>query len=346
MPKLDDGPIAVTGATGYVASWVVHELLSRGATVHATVRDPNNPNKVGYLEAMASELPGTLKLFAADLMDKGSFADAVAGCSAVVHTASPFMFGKIADAQRQLIDPALMGTRNVLRQVDETESVRRVVLTSSVAAIYGDCEDCEDRGGTLTESHWNETSSLEHNPYPYSKTVAEREAWRIADAQDRWSLVVINPSFVMGPSLPPTRSSGASQEWLRNTIDGTWRQATLDQVSGFVDVRDVAHAHVLGVEREDAEGRHIVSATMLTFLQAGRLIEDGLGKRVKVPVRALPRWAAYVAGPFNGFSLKYVARNVGHRLRFDNSKSRTALGMEYRPIKDTLVEHAEQVLAH
>ncbi len=339
-----EGPIAVTGATGYVASWVVHELLTRGATVRATVRDPNKAEKVEYLHAMAKALPGSLELFAADLLQEGSFAKAIDGCATVIHTASPFIYGKIKDAQTQLVDPALLGTRNVLRQVDATESVRRVVLTSSVVAIYGDVADAAERGGTLTEAHWNETSTLEHNPYNYSKTVAEREAWKLADAQERWRLVVINPAFVMGPSLPPSRRSGASQKFMRDTIDGSLRFGTIDQMSGWVDVRDVAKAHVEAALREDAEGRHILCAKTGTFLEAGKIIKDALGDRVHVPPRAIPKAAAYVAGPLNGFSIKYISRNVGFPMKLDNSRSKERLGIEYRPLSETLVEHAKQIL--
>jgi nucleoside-diphosphate-sugar epimerase len=345
VPNLTDAPFAVTGASGYIASWVVHELLSRGATVHATVRDPTAKKKVAYLTQMGERLPGTLKLFAADLLSPGSFANAFADCGVVLHTASPFLVGKIRDPQRQLVDPALSGTRNVLRQVDNTPSVRRVVLTSSVASVCGDNADCAVAGGTLTEEHWNETSSLEHNPYPYSKTVAEREAWKIARAQDRWDLVVINPAFVMGPSLPPDRRDGASVDFMRKTIDGTFRMGTLDIRIGWVDVREVAFAHVEAAIRDDASGRHILSATVKSFYDAGMILEQELGDRVKVPARALPRWVSFVAGPLNGFSLKYIARNVGFPFQMSNERSKARLGVKYRPLEQTLVEHAEQILA-
>ena len=344
MPKLSEGPVVVTGATGYVGSWVVRELLSRGAQVRGTVRDPDDTKKVGFLRELADELPGSLELYAADLMRKGSFAEAIDGAVTVMHTASPFKIGKFKDPQRELVDPALEGTRNVLHQVDATESVKRVVLTSSVAAIYGDCADCVDRGGRLDESHWNETSSLEHNPYPSSKTVAAREAWKIAKAQDRWRLVVINPSFVMGPLLSPTQRGSGSYTFIRNTVKGTWRSGTMDVVSGWVDVRDVAQAHVEAAVRDDAEGRYILAAKMMTLFDAGKEIESVLGSKAKVPKRVLPKLLAYVAGPPLGYSMKYIARNVGVPLRFDNTRSRRELGIEYRPIKPALVEMAEQVL--
>jgi nucleoside-diphosphate-sugar epimerase len=344
MPALDSGPVAVTGATGYLASWVVHELLSRGATVHATVRDPGKAARTKYLRDMAEELPGELKLFPGDLLARGSFAAAFEGCTTVLHTASPFIIGKVKDPQRELVDPALEGTRNVLSQVNETPSVRRVVLTSSTVAVYGDTADCAAAGGVLREEHWNTTSTLHHQPYSYSKTVAEREAWKIADAQDRWKLVVINPSFIFGPSLPPSRRDGASIEFLRNTIGGKWRTGTVDVMSGWVDVRDVAFAHAEAAVRDDAEGRHIVCAQCMSFFDAGKLIEAELGARVKPPKRVVPKALAYLMAPLNGFTFAFVSRNVGHPLKLDGSKARDRLGVKYRPVRETLVEHARQLL--
>lgn len=105
-----DRPVLVTGATGFVAGWLVKRLLEEGFTVHAAVRDPSNAPKTGHLTALADGLPGTLELFAADLLEDGSYAEAMAGCAVVFHTASPFT-SKFTDAQRDLVDPAVQGTR-------------------------------------------------------------------------------------------------------------------------------------------------------------------------------------------------------------------------------------------
>src|SRR5690242_21203358 len=114
----------------------------------------------------------------------------------------------VEHTQRDLVDPAVKGTTKVLTSVNHVGSVSRVVLTSSVAAIYSDAIDCEKApGGKLTENVWNTTASLTYEPYNYSKTLAEKEAWRIAESQDRWRLVVINPSVVIGPALGPDPTS-------------------------------------------------------------------------------------------------------------------------------------------
>lgn len=164
-------PVMVTGATGYLGSWVTKGLLDAGVTVHAAVRDPQNASKVAHLNRLAEQAPGTLHLFACDLLRPGSYDQAMEGCSIVIHTASPFIRA-VADPQRDLVAPALQGTRNVLAGVERTPSVTRVVLTSSIAAMYGDAVDIRRYPGRIvTETCWNTTSSLSHEPYPYSKKI-------------------------------------------------------------------------------------------------------------------------------------------------------------------------------
>ena len=148
-------PVLVTGATGYVAGWVIKRLLEEGLTVHGTVRDAGQTERLQYLHDLARDTSGSLTLFSADLTQEGSFAEAMAGCSTVFHIASPFQLN-VEDPQRDLIEPAVEGTRNVLEEVNRTASVDRVVLTSSCAAIYGDNIDLDTTpDGVFTEEVWN-----------------------------------------------------------------------------------------------------------------------------------------------------------------------------------------------
>ena len=170
-------PVLVTGATGYIASWVIKNLLEQGHTVHATVRDLNKKPSFAHLDKIAAETTGTLKLFKANLLEPNSFDEAMQGCEIVLHMASPFVVSNFKDALKDIIEPAVLGTENVLNSVNKTESVKRVIVTSSIAATYGDAIDIQHTAkNEFDESHWNTTSSETHQPYPYSKVIAERKA--------------------------------------------------------------------------------------------------------------------------------------------------------------------------
>ncbi|MGB5813146.1 MAG: NAD-dependent epimerase/dehydratase family protein [Polyangiales bacterium] len=335
---------AVTGASGYAASWVVYELLRRGATVRATVRDPGNSTKCAHLSEMDAQLPGTLQLVKADLLDPGSFDDAVSGAGTVIHTASPFIVGKVNDPQAQLIAPAVAGTRNVLESVNRETSVDKVVLTSSVAAIYGDNWDLRGvPGGKFTEQQWNTTSSAQHQPYSYSKTLAEKEAWKLCNAQGRWKLATINPGFVLGPSKT-SRADSESIKFMRDMLRGRYKFGAPPLCFGVVDVRDVAKAHVEAAVRP-VEGRFILVSESKTFLEMGGLLRSRVGGKHPFPKGLIPTPMLYLFGPPQGFSWKFLRGNAGHAIDFDNSRSREELGIDYIPVEDTLAEHAEQLIA-
>jgi len=173
-------PILVTGGSGYIASWIIRYLLEDGLNVRATVRSKANPKKVAHLMDLQKGTEGNLELFEADLMQDGSFDEAVKGCELIMHTASPFFLKKPKDVQKELIGPAELGTQSVLDSATKVGGVKRIVLTSSVAAIYSDSVDITDRPGEVfDEEQWNTESSLEHNAYSYSKTLAEKKAWEL-----------------------------------------------------------------------------------------------------------------------------------------------------------------------
>ncbi|MDP5172176.1 MAG: NAD-dependent epimerase/dehydratase family protein, partial [Bacteroidia bacterium] len=147
-------PVLVTGANGYVASWLVKRLLDEGMTVHAAVRNPNDDKKLKHLKEVAAKASGKLIFFKSDLLKPGSYSEAMQGCELVYHTASPFT-SDVKDPQKELIEPAVLGTENVLNSANKVASVKRVVVTSSCAAIYTDAIDTVNApGGRLTESVW------------------------------------------------------------------------------------------------------------------------------------------------------------------------------------------------
>ncbi|BDS09664.1 SDR family oxidoreductase [Aureispira anguillae] len=337
-------PVLVTGGSGYIASWVVKKLLEQGYLVNATVRNKSKIEKVDHLLKLQTEFPQRLKLYEADLLKKGSFEKAMEGCELVIHMASPFKIN-VKDAQKELVDPALEGTRNILNQVNATPSVKRVVLTSSVVAIYGDAADAVlTKNGIFTEEYWNTSSSLKHQPYSYSKTLAEQEAWKLQKAQQRWDLVVINPSFVMGPSLS-NRKDGESTDFMIQMLSGNFKTGVPNMTFGLVDVRDVAEAHILAGTKASASGRHITCNRSHTMLEIAKILKQEFGTKFKLPSSELPKFLLYIVGPLmGGLSWKFISGNVGFPLNFDNSYSQKDLGLTYRKIAETLKDHADQLI--
>lgn len=337
-------PILVTGATGYIASWVIKQLLEKGHTVHATVRDLNKKKSFAHLEKIAAQSSGSLQLFQANLLEPGSFDQAMQGCEVVLHMASPFVVTNYKDAVKDIIEPAVLGTENVLNSVNSTESVKRVVVTSSIASTYGDAIDIRQTANNeFDESHWNTTSSEAHQPYPYSKVMAERKAWDMQKAQTRWDLVCINPALVLGPSLTPSTQSG-SVEVLQQFANGMTLAGVPPMWNGIVDVRDVADAHLQAAFNPKAENRYIISGGTLSLLEMGKILRQHFGNKFPFPRNQLPKAAFKLLGPFIGFSKSFVELNMGYPIYFNADKSKKDLGIHYRNIETSLVEHFQQLL--
>jgi len=333
-------PFAVTGASGFIGSWVVKLLLERGETVHATVRSLTDKSKVEHLQAIANESKSTLRLFEAELHDAEGYRKAFDTCQVVLHIASPFKVQGVNNPVKDIVEPAVSGTRNVLDAVSRSASVKRVVVTSSVAAIHCDAADYPEQA--LNESLWNETASETYQPYSYSKTQAERLAWQMAETQSQWSLVTINPSFVLGPSLS-NRVDATSVDLMLQMVDGRAKRGLPDLRLGVVDVRDVAMAHVLAATLPDAQGRHIVSKQVVGLPEIAERLRGIYADRYPIPQSTVPKALMYVFGPLMGFSIRYVKRNVGVPFSIDNGKSTQALGLNYRPLEQTLKDSIDQL---
>ncbi len=338
--------VLVTGATGYVAGWIIKRLLDEGHDVHAAVRNPNSEDKTRHLRELAAKSAGTLRLFASDLLVDGSYAEAMSGCTIVFHTASPFVLSP-DNAQRDLIEPALKGTVNVLEQANKTPSVERIVLTSSYLAANGDNADIKDRGkSTLTEEDWNTTSSLTHQPYAYSKTLAEREAWKMAKMQDRWDLITINPAFVMGPGINPNATS-ESFNFVKDFANGKLASGVPNIGMTFVDVREVADAHFQAAFRSQASGRYLTSAHNGTIPDLVEILKKEFGtEKFPFPKNVLPKFVAWLMGPIldKTITRKYISRNVDHPINVDASKSINELGIQYRPLTETMKDMFQQLI--
>ncbi|CAA2964638.1 tetraketide alpha-pyrone reductase 2 [Olea europaea subsp. europaea] len=194
----------------------------------------------------------------ADLLLEGSFDEAIEGVDGVFHTASPVLVPYDTNIQENLIDPCIKGTLNVLNSCKKASSLKRVVLTSSCSSIRYRYD--VQQVSPLNESHWSDPNYCkDYNLwYAYAKTIAEQEAWKVAE-KSGIDLVVVNPSFVVGPLLAPQPTStlllilavitGRKGEYPNTTV-------------GFVHIDDVVSAHILAMEENNASGRLVCSSSV------------------------------------------------------------------------------------
>lgn len=338
-------PILVTGANGYIASWLVKRLLDEGLTVHAAVRDPYNYKKISHLNNLEKNSSGKLIFFKADLLSPNSYKAAMNGCELIYHTASPFI-QSVKNPQTELIDPAVYGTMNVLNSANETPSVKRIVLTSSCAAMYTDAVEINAiPNRCLTESIWNTTASIHYQPYFLSKTLAEKTAWSIHQKQTQWDLIAMNVSFVMGPDLNSLNSTTESLKFLTMLGNGRLKIGIPNIGVGIIDVRDVAQAHFKAGFTPHANGRYITSAYNTNFLELATVLLPKFGHLFPIPKRALPKWVLLLIGRILDPLLtpKFVLNNVNIPWKADNSKIIRDLQIPFRPLNTTM-EDAFQAL--
>ncbi|XP_048551299.1 phenylacetaldehyde reductase-like isoform X2 [Triticum urartu] len=263
--------VCVTGASGYIASWLVKLLLHRGYTVRATVRDTADPKRTLHLQALDGA-KDRLHLFKASLLEEGSFDAAVAGCDCVFHTASPF-YHNVKDPKAELLDPAVNGTLNVLRSCKKA-SIKRVIITSSMAAVaYNGKPRTPDV--VVDETWFSSAEVCEKNEqwYVLSKTLAEEAAWKFAN-DNGFEIVTINPAMVIGPLLQPTLNTSveAILKFINGMSDHLLHNPNFS--FGWVNVKDVALAHILAYEVPSANGRYCMVERVAHHSEIVKIIHE------------------------------------------------------------------------
>ncbi|GLJ23002.1 hypothetical protein SUGI_0433950 [Cryptomeria japonica] len=313
MEAMNGTTVCVTGASGFFASWLVMRLLQKGYNVRGTVRDPGNEEKVGHLW----KLPGAkerLQLVKADLLIDGSFDDAVNGCQGVFHTASPVVTVK-SDPKTEILDPAIAGTLNVLRSCKKNESVKRVILTSSSSAVRVRTDF--DPSVPLNESSWGSVELCERLQlwYPLAKILAENAAWDFAE-KNNLDMVVVLPTFIIGPSLPPDLSSTASD--VLGLLKGETKRFAMHGRMGYVHIDDVARCHILVYEEARAKGRYICSSDVLDNSELAQILAQRY-PHLNIPTRFENIWG------------------TRHPYTYDTSKLKN-LGFEFKGTIDKMFD--------
>ena len=329
--------VLVTGGSGFLGSWVVHDLLLRGYTVRTTVRSLSREAAVRDLVLPKSDptAPGRLSVYAAELMSDKGWQAAVQGCDYVQHVASPFP-SSVPKDEDEVIKPAVEGTLRVLRACADA-GVKRVVLTSSYAAIgYGHTTYSLDH--PLSETDWSDPTSARIAAYQKSKTLAERAAWDFV-ATHPLELTVINPAGVFGPVLGVEggRALGTSMSIIQKLLSGSLPAAPAISF-GIVDVRDVSTLQILAMTNPKCKGeRYLAVANDGKFV----LLQD-VAKACGTSIRTLPTWLTSVLAVFVP-DLKMTQNEIGKQRTSTNKKARETFGIDFRPWEQSIKDSKESL---
>nr|BAJ17657.1 dihydroflavonol reductase [Gynura bicolor] len=270
MKEDSQATVCVTGAAGFIGSWLVMRLLERGYIVHATVRDPDDKKKVKHL----IELPKAetnLTLWKADLTKEGSFDEAIKGCHGVFHVATPMDF-ETKDPENEMIKPTIEGVLSIIRSCVKAKTVKKLVFTSSAGTVNVQ----ETQLPVYDESHWSDLDFIYSKKmtawmYFVSKTLAERAAWE-ATKENNIDFISIIPTFVVGPfispSFPPSLITALS---LINEMESHY---SIIKQGQYVHLDDLCESHIYLYENPKAEGRYICSSHDATIHQLAKMINE------------------------------------------------------------------------
>jgi dihydroflavonol-4-reductase len=317
--------VLVTGASGFIGSHVVLELSRRGYSVRAGMRNLE-------FSSIFSE-HDNVECVKMDLFDIDSLKNAVLGCEDVIHCAAALYVGA-KDVKRDVVDPSVIGVENLCSVMDD---VKRIIHTSSVAAIRS---TKFKNGQIFTNQDWCDDATISSNPYGLAKAEGERLI-RLWAENKPVRLVTIHPSIVFGPILHQ-RHEGGSMSYLKHFVKGP--PFVLDVHVNFVDVRDVACAHVNALEMGDDRSRHIIHKEGMWMREMGKSLTSITGK--KYATRKLPRYLAYILAVFHPkLSVKRLRGTLGTHVGYDVGDSFCELSLPNYEIEKTLVDSIASLVA-
>ena len=330
--------VLVTGGSGFIALHCIDQLLEKGFDVRTTIRSESRIDEIKKAMDQYPNLDQNLEFHICDLLKDNGWDEAVRGCRYVLHVASPFIL-EVPSDEDVLIRPAVDGTLRVLNACSKN-NVKKVVLTSSVAAVaYG-----HEKSKIYDESDWSNTGEDSGiTPYAKSKTLAEKAAWDYLDNLDsdkKFDFTVINPVGVFGPML--TSDIGTSNSLVSKLINGELPACPATHM-GYVDVRDVAKAHIFSMLNESTnDKRIIVSESEMFFVDVGRILNDAGFK--KSPTKQMPNWLVKILAIFVK-ELSGVTKSLGKRVDTDKSRAKSLFDWDYISAKDSIVDTANQLSA-
>jgi len=331
--------VLVTGASGFIALRCVLQLLEQGYCVRGTIRNLSREPEIRRTLAKHVEIGGRLEITEADLTSDNGWADAVRGCTYVLHVASPFP-NYTPKTDEELVVPAREGTLRVLRAAADA-GVSRVVLTSSMAAIAYGHSDADTQ--VFDESQWSVAENCP--PYHKSKTLAERAAWEFVEGLPEdapMELSVINPGAVLGPLLDSHYSTSGEiiRKLMAREVPGTPK-------IGFamVDVRDVAAAHVAAMTVPEAAGKRFCCAIEHSWMgDIAEILDKHFGpKGYKIPTRKLPDFVVRMVALFDP-TVRTVIGDLGKRLGVNNKRIRDVLKWQPRTLEEMVISMGQTMI--
>ena len=281
--------VLVTGSTGFIGLHCIHQLIEKGYSVNGTLRSKSREEEVRSTLKKANLSDANLSLYECDLMSDDGWEKAIDGCDYVLHIASPFING-LPDHEDELIKPALTGTQRILKLSATNPQIKKIIITSSFAAV-GDTFNGQT---VFNESDWSDPNNNKISAYNKSKTLAEKSAWDFMESNPSFKLTVINPVGVIGPML--SDDIGTSNLFVKKILDGS-TPGNPGLHIGFVDVRDVARAHVDSIKNEKSDNKRIILSKDEIWVSELSEILRNLG--YKAPKRNIPKWLISVLSLFD-----------------------------------------------
>ena len=334
--------VLVTGASGYIGSHIVANLLAKGRCVRAALRAPDDPERVEHLKRLPIAEGGGLEIVKMDLFNEKEVNDAVNGCTDIIHAAAALYVGKM-DAKKEVVDPSIIGTQNICNAIDLSGTVKRIIHTSSTAAIrptkYQD-------GVCFTSDSWADDATLENNAYGLAKASAEKlvREWHSNKKRGEVKLVTIHPCVVFGPPMSKRHLSG-SLGYIEAFVKRTLPKSMPIHIN-IVDVRDVAEAHVRALDYGNDSGRYLVVGGDMWMKDVADVLRGAYPER-KWAKGVLPYSICLVAAFFHPkISIKWAKTHLRHHCTYDASPAMNDLKMEFRDIDESIIDSVPPLIEH
>jgi len=325
--------VFVSGGTGYIALHCIKQLIEQGYLVKTSLRSLDKVDNLLKCLLRHVDCTGKIEFCELNLLSDNGWNEAIQGCDYVLHVASPVIIGRV-DVD-ELVKPALGGLQRCLKAAVKNK-VKRFVMTSSFAAIYGNGKS------EFNDDDWTDLSNEELFPYEISKTKAEMFLWEYInslDKDERIEVCAINPVLVVGPSLSDSVSI-SNRIAIKKMLNGSIPFNPKLSVS-VVDVKDVAWAHIKAMKEKNAVGkRFLLSEKTVWFSDISNILYNNGFK--KVPRYTAPNWLIKFLSIFIS-SLRMAVERLGEKEVLHTNNARNILKWDPKGVDQAIVGSAKQL---